>query len=150
MGIRQKIQIGDARKWLLEDMKARLAAVVMDNEKRSDPYYIMVTNVIPGVKLGSKATKPLQAEGKHVIQTRFVIIGLEQVEEYFRTSVWPSVFGLMNTMLWYVNNRYGQLECVYVLPGEPDEMTAEMVETEHSKIVHESQKRLIAMGVAAN
>ena len=141
------IQLGDARQWLLEDMKARLAALVVREQNRADPYYILATNVIPGCKLGAKETKPLQAEGKHVIHTRFVIIPLEKVEEYFNTNVWPQVFGLMNTMLWYVNNRFGQLECVYVLPAEPKEMTPEDMAVEHSKIVHESATRLSAMGV---
>lgn len=146
MGIKQRITLGDARKWLLDDMKAKLAALIEREGHRPDPYYILVTNVKPGVRWGSKEQKPLQAEGKHVIATRFVIIPLEKLEEYFNTDVWPKVFGLINTMLWYVNNKYGQIECVYVLPADKP-ITAEIVSEEHSKIVHESATRLQQMGV---
>jgi hypothetical protein len=121
--------IGEARKWLVDDLHKKLQEVVQSHQHLTEPYFILVvtrTGAI-GPSIHSKENKDTAIDGKRVISTRIIVMKR------------PPPVAMLGTALWYVNNKKGLAKCIYVLPI--DKPTVPVEKAAVSELVFESAKK---------
>lgn len=126
-----KPTFGDFRLWATAVLHKELTKIINFKQNRQRPYYILV--IIKKGYFGPPANSPNKTvdknfEGKIVFTTRYAI--LER----------PPVVPMFSSGLFRVDNRIGEVKCLYMLP--PD---APMIETgneeDGSELVFKSAKR---------
>ncbi len=139
---------GDFRLWMVNNLHDSLTKIINAKQGMDRPYYILVivkkgyfgppadsNNELIATDAEKQRAKQANQklivknfEGKTVISTRIVIM--------FR----PPPVPMIGSSLWRVDNRTGEVKCIYILP--PDKPVMSEVEfTEDSELVFKSAKR---------
>jgi hypothetical protein len=104
------LMLGDMRRWLVDELRKNLEKVINLKADRREPYYILVlfagSYAGPAVATKEENIKDTSIENKRAIGTRLVIMNKA-----------PAV-PLLNTALWYVDNKRGEARCMYILPRD--------------------------------
>ena len=139
---------GDFRLWMVNNLHETLTKIINAKQGLGRPYYILViakkgyfgppadsNNELIATDTEKQRAKQTDQklieknfEGKTVISNRIIIM--------FQ----PPPIPMIGSSLWRVDNRSGEVKCIYILP--PDKPVMSGVEfTEDSKLVFESAKK---------
>jgi hypothetical protein len=130
---------GDFRRWSIEVLHQQLEKVINAKQHRNRPYYILAIIQLgylgPAASLAMEEgpnitkTKTINLEGKTVFSCRLIL--MEQ----------PPVVPMLGSGLWLVDNRIGQVKCLYILPPDvPVDSKKDM--NESSDLVGEGGKHM--------
>jgi len=105
-------RFGDVMTWATEDLNKRLIDVVNSKSSRREPYFILIITKdgYMGQSSGNSRkkipTKTVDMSKSKVVSNRIMILEPNQL---------PKV-PMLGTSLFRVDNRTGEVKCVYVLP----------------------------------
>jgi hypothetical protein len=99
---------GDFQTWCTENLHRVLTKIINAKSDKKTPYYILAVfkKGYNGPSCKATETKDMSFEGKIVLHTRFVLTDR------------PPLIRLIGTALWRVENKIGEVKCMYVLPPD--------------------------------
>jgi len=99
---------GDLQTWCTENLHRNLEKIINAKSGRKTPYYILVVfkKGYNGPSCKVTETKEMDFSHKIMIHTRMIITDR------------PPVIRLVGTALWRVDNKTGDVRCMYILPPD--------------------------------
>ena len=123
---------GDFQTWMTETLHRNLEKIINAKSDRKTPYYILVIfkKGYDGPSHKVQETETQDFSAKTVIHTRMVVMDN------------PPLIQLIGSGLWRINNRIGELKCLYLLPPDKPIMgtSFENEKAQDSEFVHKSQQ----------
>lgn len=142
------MQVGEVKEYFTQELHRSLEKVINAKSDRRDPYYILITfgegydgkpagktsnHLLKGEKKATvEGEKTLDLSDKKVMKQTIILMEPERAAR---------LIPLVNTSLWYVDNKIGHVSCVYILP--PDKpMIGGFDVGEESELVHNCGKNM--------
>ena len=126
-----KAKVGDVTEWATKELHDALQRTIVAKADMREPYFILVyfNNHYSGPpnKRMSEQTKTMDLSKKRVLNVRLILL-----------KAAPPV-RMLNTALWRVDNRTGDVRCIYILPPDKPMVGGFDVE-EESETVTKSAK----------
>ena len=117
--------VGDIKTWATKILHDELESIINAKSGHDRPYYILVhmkegyegmpaygnnNELLHGKGMGLKPhdgeTKAVDLSKKRVMTHRFILMNK------------PPLIPLVGTSVWYINNKTGEVKCLYILPPD--------------------------------
>lgn len=139
----KNITVGDIKAWACKVLHDELETIINAKKNYRFPYYILVimkegyqgpaaygnnNELLHGADKGLKPqtgpTRNMDMSGKRVMTHRFILLSEDRV---------PAI-PLVGSSLWYINNKTGQVRCMYILPPDKPMIAGFDVELESETV----------------